>query len=173
MTESHPASREPTNVLQATLDEISQHRPGTWPAYIPNMLIFVWVSEQNPSFKEKSNRFETRNPVLPGGTEKRQPKAPHVWRPLPISFQKQEKCCTGCNAWGPSARNCLPSAYSLTMVWDPITALISYFKCFSFPCFSKMSFYVGHLHTRIQPLTLIGRALSDTIKRDRNHGELQ
>lgn len=113
-----------------------------WPAYILNMLIFVLVSEQNPSFKEKFNRFETRNPVLPRGIKKCKLKASHVWRLFRVSFHKQEKCSPGCNAWGPRARNCLLSAHSLTMVWDPVTALISYFKCFSFPRFSKMPFYV-------------------------------
>lgn len=174
MTESHPASQEPTDVWQKPhLMKSSSTGANAWPAYILNMLIFVLVSEQNPSFKEKFNRFETRNPVLPGGIKKCKLKASHVWRLLLISFQKQEKRCPGCNAWGPRARNCLLPAHSLTMVWDPVTALISYFKCFSFPRFSKMSFYVVHLHTRIQPLTLIGWSLSDTIKRDRNHCELQ
>lgn len=143
-----------------------------WPAYILNMLIFVWVSEQNPSFKGKFNRFETRNPVLPRGIKKCKLKASHVWRLLLISFQKQEKCCPGQNAWGPRARNCLLSAHSLTMVWGPITTLISYFKCFSFPRFSKMSFYVVPSHIRSQPLAPRGWLLSDTI-RDRNHRALQ
>lgn len=144
-----------------------------WPAYSLNMLISVWVSEQNPSFKGKFNRFETRNPVLPGGTKKCKPKVSHVWRLLRTSFEKQETCRRDPNASGPRARNCLLSAHSLTMVWDPITALISYFKCFSFPpCFSKMSFYAVHLHTRIQSLAQPGWSLSDTI-RDRNGRTLQ
>lgn len=95
---------------------------------------------KNPSFQEKFNRFEARNPALPGGIQKCKLKVSHVWGPLLISFQKQAKCCLGCNTRAPTASDCLLSAHSLTMVWDPISALISYFKCFSFPPLFKNVF---------------------------------
>lgn len=125
------------------------------------MLISVWVSEQNPSFKEIFNRFETRNPVLPGGIEECQLEAPGV-EAITDFLPKTGGVSPWRERWGPRARRCLLSAHSLTTAWDPVTALISYFKCFPFlplppacpppPCFSKMSFYVGHLHTRMWPL---------------------
>lgn len=80
------------------------------------MLIFVLVSEQNGSFKGKFNRFETRNPVLPGGIENQQTEGFPCMETITDFLPQTREVSQGCKAEKP-ASNCLLSAHSLTTVW--------------------------------------------------------
>lgn len=116
----------------------------SWPTYMLNMLIFVLVSEQNLPFKEYFNRF-----LKPETLHSPEALKNANWR-LPICrgyylfpSKNRRSVAAVVMLQLTRPRRCFLSAHSLTIVWNSITGLISYFKCFSS---LRFSFYVLHLH---------------------------